>query len=326
MRTHHSHFSELPNGCVFAALIRVEGCTSTGHHTDERRIGTIRPLVDAVQTPIEIEENTLKPNEVSGRILTASKSMGRGRVEFMVSPIPRQQFKPLGAVATFFKLSVLLLPICTLPTSSYGRGPQQEQTKQALGSLTAVGEVYLNDDTAPRQSTIFTGDRVRTAEAGAAAFTMSGKGTMKISPQSEVLFSGSYQYTAELEAGTIVFNTTNGPSGFSVRIGNDVVVSYGQKQSATIQVTRAPNGSVFVSCVEGSAGVLTLDGQVGQFLQAGQSTNILGSSLLSSPGKESGSGVHSRWIFVGVAGAGAAAAIAFLTHGNAGQSISPSAP
>jgi hypothetical protein len=312
---------------TFAALIRVEGCTSTGHHTDERSIGTIGPLVDAVQTPIEIQEKTLKPREDLWRILVASNLTSPRRIGFMDSLMLWQQSKPSGALAASFKLNLLLLLFCVLPIRSYGRGPQQEQPRQPLGSLTAVGEVYLNDDDAPRESTIFSGDKVRTAEAGAASFAMSGKGTLKISPQSEVLFPGNYQFTAELQAGTIVLNTVAGPNGLSVRIGNYVVVSYSQKQSATIQVTLAPNGSVFVSSVEGSAGVLTLEGQVGQFLQAGQSMTFAGSSFLSStPGKESGSGVHSGWILVGLAGAGAAAAIAFLTHGNAGQSISPSAP
>ena len=242
-------------------------------------------------------------------------------------PMLDQRSKSSAAFAVFFNLNVLLSLFCVFPTSSYGRGPQQEQPREPLGSLTVAGEVYVNDNQAPRESTIFSGDRVRTFEAGAASFAMSGKGTLKIAPQSEVLFPGNYQFTAELEAGTIVLNTVAGPNGLSVRIGNDVVVSYSQKERATIQVTLAPNGSVFVSCVEGSAAVLTLEGQVGQFLQAGQSVNFAGSSFLSSsPGKESGSGAHSGWVLVGLAGAGAAAAIAFLTHGNAGQSISPSAP
>jgi hypothetical protein len=184
----------------------------------------------------------------------------------------------------------------------------------------------VNDNQATRESTIFSGDKVRTAEAGAASFAMSGKGTLKISPQSEVLFPGNYQFTAELEAGTVALNTVAGPNGLSVRIGNYVVVSYSQRQSATIQVSLAPNGSVFVSCEEGSAGVLTLEGQVGQFLQAGQSINFGGNSFSSSSTKESGPGAHKGWVLAGLAGAGAAAAIAFLTHGNAGQSISPSAP
>ena len=54
---------------MFAVLIRVEGYTSAGHHTYERRIRTIGQLVDAVQTPIKIQEKTLKPGEDRSWIL-----------------------------------------------------------------------------------------------------------------------------------------------------------------------------------------------------------------------------------------------------------------
>jgi len=82
---------------------------------------------------------------------------------------------------------------------------------------------------------------------------MGGKGTLKISPRSQVLFSGNYQFTADLEAGTIVLNTITGPNGLTLRIGNYVVVSYSRKQAATLKVTRAPDGSVQVSCLDGTA-------------------------------------------------------------------------
>jgi hypothetical protein len=158
---------------------------------------------------------------------------------------------------------------------------------------------------------------------------MSGKGTLKISPLSQVVFSGNYQFTAELEAGTIVLNTITGSNGLTLRIGNYVVVSYSRKQSTTLQVTRAPDGSVTVSCVDGTAGVLTLEGKVGQFLQTGQSMNVSSNSNLSpysSATKESGKNFHTGWLLLSVAGAGAAAASALLIHGGAAQPISPSAP
>jgi hypothetical protein len=222
-------------------------------------------------------------------------------------------------------MNLFLALFCILPVPTYCRGARQEQAREALGSLTAVGEVYLNDNLAPRESTIFSGDRIRTGEAGAASFVMSGKGTLKIAPQSQAVFSGDLQFTAELEAGTIALNAIAGPSGISLRIGNYVVVPYSRNQSTTLEVTRAPNGSVIVACIAGTAGVLTLDGKVGQYLQGGQSTTILeGSSLL--PAKKSGPGAHPGWILGGLAGAGAAAALAFLAGGNTGQSISPSAP
>jgi hypothetical protein len=239
----------------------------------------------------------------------------------------RSKFSPV--TVAFTNLNIFLLLFYALPTPSYGRGPQQEQAKEPLGSLTGVGEVYVNENPAPGESTIFSGDRVRTGESGAASFVMSGKGTLKIAPQSQVVFSGDYQFTAELETGTLVLNTITGPNGLSLRIGNYVVVAYSRRQSATLQVMRAPNGAVTVSCVDGTAGVLTLEGKVGQYLQAGQSMTVSASSFLSpysSPTKGAGESTHSRWLLVGLAGAGAAAALAFLTHGNAGQSISPSAP
>jgi hypothetical protein len=191
--------------------------------------------------------------------------------------------------------------------------------------LTSVGEVYVNNDPAPKESTIFSGDRIRTGEAGAASFVMSGKGTLKIAPQSQIVLSGSDQFAAELEAGKIALNTISGPNGLSLRVGDYVVVPYSQKQSTTLEVTRAPNGAVVVYCIGGTAGVLTLEGQVGQYLQSGQAMTFTeGSSLL--PTKKSGIGSHPGWLLGGLAGAGAAAAIAFLARGNTGQSISPSVP
>ena len=241
----------------------------------------------------------------------------------------KQRTKPSAVAVTLINLNLLLLLFYALPIPSYGRGRQQEQSREPLGSLTGVGEVYLNDSPATGESTIFSGDRIRTAETGAATFSMGGKGTLKISPRSQVVFSGNYQFTADLEAGTIVLNTITGPNGLTLRIGNYVVVSYSRKQSATLQVTRAPDGSVAVTCLDGTAGVLTLEGQVGQFLQAGQSMSVSANSFLSpysSSTKEAGKNFHTGWLLLGVAGAGAAAASTLLIHGGAAQSISPSAP
>jgi len=196
--------------------------------------------------------------------------------------------------------------------------------------LTSVGEVYLNDSPASGESTIFPGDRIRTGETGTAAFAMGGKGTLKVSPLSQVLFPGNYQFTASLEAGTIVLNTITGPKGLTLRIGNNVVVPYTRQKSATLQVTRAPDGSIHVACLDGTAAVLTLEGNVGQFLQTGQSLAITARSAISSgsvPAKESGKDYHPGWVLLGLAGAGAAAAAALL-HGGSAQSISlsPSGP
>jgi hypothetical protein len=291
-------------------------------------------MVNAVKTPNENQVRTL----VHGRgcvVDTWSVHFGvfGGRIESM-NPLTlerrkKRRAKSSAVAVTLINLNLFLLLLYGLPIPSYGRGAQQQQPREPLGSLTGVGEVYLNGSPARGESTIFSGDRIRTGEAGAASFAMSGKGTLKISPLSQVVFSGDYQFTAELEAGTIVLNTITGPNGMTLRIGNYVVVSYSRKQSATLQVTRAPDGSVAVSCLDGTAGVLTLEGKVGQFLQAGQSMSVSANSFLSpysSSTQESGKTLHTGWLLLGVAGAGAAAASALLIHGGAAQSISPSGP
>jgi len=213
-------------------------------------------------------------------------------------------------------------------TSGYAQAVSQEQQKESLGSLSSVGEVYVNDSAAPAESTIFSGDRLRTAETGTATFTVSGKGTLKIFPRSEVLFPGNYQFTAELKNGTAVLNSVNGPRGITLRVENFVLVPSFQ-QSLTTRIERAANGSFLVSCLDGSVGVLTLDSKSGQFLQAGQSLTISTGRLLSSASRATNPtahNFHSGWLYLGLAGGGAAAAAAGLARGGGKQSISPSQP
>ena len=212
------------------------------------------------------------------------------------------------------------------------------QEKEPLGSLTSVGEVYVNDSPAPVEITIFSGDRIRTGESGSATFNMSGKGSLKVSPRSQVLFAGKYEYTAELEAGAVAMNSISGPNGFTLRIGNDVVVPSIKERSALAAIKRAPDGSFLVTCSDGSVGVLTLQGTSGQFLQAGQSVSVAPNGELfpveqrtATPAKTTSAARarkagHTPWIYFGLAGAGAAGAAAALSHGGGKQSMSPSSP
>jgi hypothetical protein len=246
---------------------------------------------------------------------------------------------PTGSFGLLQLFSVLLFLFA--PLSYAGVGPQGEQ-KEPLGSLTSVGEVYVNDSPVSGESTIFTGDRVRTGQSSNATFTVSGKGTLKISPQSQVLFSGNYQFTAELEAGTVVLNSISRPPGITLRIGSLVLVPSIREESATASVDRAPDGSFTVLSLNGGVGVLTLDAKAGQFIQSGQSLRVSLRGELSpvlSSGRQttsgplgsartarSGNNLHSGWLLLGLAGAGAAAAAAELAHGGGRQSVSPSAP
>ena len=247
-----------------------------------------------------------------------------------------------GSADSFGLIPIFFVLICFFAPLSYGAGNSQGEQKEPLGSLTSVGDVYVNDSLAPGESTIFTGDKLRTGQAGNATFTISGKGTLKISPQSQVLFSGNYQFTAELEAGTVVLSSISRPPGITLRIGYLVLVPSIREESATARVDRVPDGSFTVSSLNGGVGVLTLDAKAGQFIQTGQALTIsprgelspvytLGSRTSSGPlgsaqTAKAGTTLHSGWLLLGLAGAGAAAAAAELSHGGGKQPVSPSGP
>ena len=246
----------------------------------------------------------------------------------LLNPIALQQRgkRRRGSFVFLLGLNLFLLPLFS--TSTCARAVPQEQQRESLGSLSSLGEVYVNDIAAPAESTIFSGDRLRTGDTGAATFTMSGKGTLKISPRSEVVFTGNYQFTAELKSGTVVLNSISGPSGITLRVENFVLVSSIKQQSATSKIEQASNGSFLISCLDGSVGVLTLEGKSGRFLQAGQSLNISsGEVILPSPSEPSNAGraFHSGWLYLGLGGAAAAAIVAEMSHGGK-QAVSPSGP
>src|SRR5438477_7663458 len=121
-------------------------------------------------------------------------------------------------------LRLLVALLLLFPALTRARALPQEQEREPLGSLTNIGEVYVNDSPAPVEITIFSGDRVRVGVNGSATFNMSGKGSLKLSPRSQVLFAGKYEYTAELEAGAVVMNSISGPNGCRRRVGNGVLV------------------------------------------------------------------------------------------------------
>ncbi len=250
-----------------------------------------------------------------------------------------QTQRPTISIGLVQVVALLLL----LPALSRAQVLPQETEREPLGSLTSMGEAYVNASPAPAEITIFSGDRVRTGESGSATFNMSGKGSLKLSPRSQVLFSGKYEYTAELEAGAVVMNSVSGPNGFTLRIGNNVLVPSMKEHTVLASIDRAPDGSFLVTCSDGAMGVLTLQGTSGQFLQLGQSVSVAPNgqlfpvvqqaatpgkslSLRSSSGAQKAKGSRTGWGFLGLGAAGAVGAAAALSHGGGKQSISPSSP
>jgi hypothetical protein len=237
-------------------------------------------------------------------------------------------------------IQLLAVTFFLFPSRSCAQVTPSEGERVPVGSLSSVGEVFVNDSLAPAEITIFSGDKVRTGESGSATFNMSGKGSLKISPRSEVVFSGKYEYTAEFHSGAALMTSVSGPNGLTVRIGNDVVVPSFKERTASASIEKAPDGSFVVKCSDGALGVLALQGSSGQFIQVGQSVGVAPNGTMfvavqpgatfvkaSSLAQSHKSGHNSvGWALAGLGGAGAAGAALALSHGGGKQSISPAAP
>ena len=245
------------------------------------------------------------------------------------------------SLGSFQSLALLffLFPAISRAQAVQAAVPQNHE-REPLGSLTSVGEVFVNNSPAPAEITVFSGDHVRTADSGSATFNMSGRGSLKISPRSEVIFSGKYEYTAELQSGTVLMTSVRGPSGFTLRIGNDVVVPSFKEHTASASIEKAPDGTFVVKCSDGAMGVLALQGSSGQFIQVGQSVAVAPNGALfavaqpgAAPAKTASSARpqkpshgYAEWAYLGLGGAGATGVVLALGHGGGKQSISPSTP
>jgi len=239
-------------------------------------------------------------------------------------PMIQKQREPTPGWPRLARLLVLSLSLLPIPTC--GRVPSPEQPKEPLGSLTSVGEVYVNELAAPAESTIFSGDRLRTGENGTATFAMSGKGTLKVAPKSQVVFTGSYLFTAELQAGTVVLSS--GGNGIVLRAGDYVLIPSYREQSATSKIEGSSDSSFLISCLDGSVGVLTLEGKSGELLHAGQSLRISLKTELSpifARPRRTGQILRPTWVLLGAGAIGAIVALA-ATQSGGKPSVSPSTP
>jgi hypothetical protein len=154
------------------------------------------------------------------------------------------------------------------------------------------------------------------------------------------VFSGNLQLVAELKSGTVVMSSLSGPSGINLRAGNFVVVAVTQGDQSTSKIETAADGSFLVTCVEGSVGVLPLEGPNGLFLQVGQSVSISAQGELSAanapvpppstPPQPTPTSAQKKsytgWIILGAAGAGGAGAVAALAGHKSSPPISPATP
>jgi len=272
--------------------------------------------------------------------------IGGGFKEALVTPaaaLVRKAQRTIASHLTLCFIHALALHLVLFPMLADARPPSRAQEKQPLGSLSSIGPVYVGDSVAPASSTIFTGDTLRLGDAATATFTISGRGSFEIASQSQLVFTGSQQYVAELKSGTVVMSSSSGSSGITLRIGNYVVLAVTAGEQSTAKVDGAADGSFVISCTQGSVGIVPLDGSPnGIFLQVGQSISLspqgelsapratVASTATTSPTQPTASvrkSSHTGLIILGVAGAAGAigAAVALGGKGN-GQTVSQSAP
>src|SRR6266481_444802 len=105
-------------------------------------------------------------------------------------------------------LVLTLVALCTVP--SQARPPaaaRKAQAPQSIGSITSTGSVSINGTPAPADATVFTGDVVTTGAPGTAAISISGKGSLKLAPNTEMSFAPDLRYTGELRTGIVVLNS-----------------------------------------------------------------------------------------------------------------------
>jgi len=268
----------------------------------------------------------------------------------------QSRFSPAVGICVILILP-LLCPFAAFGSPPTAKSKKQQEQPQALGSLSKVGDVYVNDaQLSVDESTIFAGDRLRTGENGVASFTVSGRGTLKFSPNTFVVFAGVDQYVADLRSGTLVVSSFSGPSGLAVRAGNYIVVPAVQDVQTTTKIERSVPGAANIACLEGSVSVITSEGAAGVLLQAGQSSSISASGELKPASGETAVAAantptleptepnppepnpappaatsnpqksHKGWIILGLAAAGGVGVAAAAAGGGNHQSVSPSSP
>jgi hypothetical protein len=233
---------------------------------------------------------------------------------------------------------VLILHVCC-PGGTWAQTP----TAQALGSMQAAGETYLNGMRAAGEQTIFPGETVRTGADGVAALTLPGVGMFNIEPQTEISF-GTSRYLATLKQGTVEVRSFQSDKILDVQFGKSVMYLPVSEVEAAVTVTVGADGAARVGCHAGWVGVTAIEGPEGVFLLPDQSAEISADGkiqkvnpvALAAPGsagqargptRPAGKKSHPGYIVLGAVAAGGSVAVALaLSHKSSSQLVSPSVP
>jgi hypothetical protein len=230
--------------------------------------------------------------------------------------------------------------VAVAETGSLASPPLAPQ-RQPVGSLRSSGEVLVNDFRVPETATVYAGDVVHTGLDGNAGLEVPNKGTILISPQTQISFNVP-GYFANLTEGAVTLKTTEPVTNFQVQVGKFVVIPASDVENVAAEIEHAADGSSRVKALGGSVGVIDLDGVQTIFISTGEEITISPDGVLSkagvvpqphtantrSPmGPGGGTPIPRSWLYLAGAGGGAAAiAAAVAGGGESTQSVSPSIP
>ena len=202
----------------------------------------------------------------------------------------------------------------------------EDRSRSPMGSLAATGGVEVNGAAVPAQSIVYAGDSITTHDNGTATLTISNRGEFELAPVTQVVFSDDSRYAAQLNLGTLTFDTLPG-SNLGVRAGEYVVaVAPDSLADTSATVRRTSDGAGLVSCAKGRVQVVALEGDTSLALGAGQSTSFaaetskISAVLASDPIVAPAARVRSHrlrtvLIIAGAAAAATAIAVIASEHG-----------
>lgn len=295
-------------------------------------VSSAAPFVQVLSGLTSTESRAGSPSHGS-RLVAHSGSVDQAQAPALADLVPlRAALEPESEAP----LAELTASAEAIPPAPHRQMPQRE----TVGNLRSTGEVYVNGSGVPAESVVLSGDLVRTGADGSAAIEVTGKGLLRLSPQTEISLAGSKGYFATLRQGTVNIHSLADVRNFEVRTGS-VVVAPDATADDTADIETKADGSSRVTCTLGSIGVIPLEGAKATFLQPGQEADVSpdGTIAMKTPAKtpgvpassassavKGGSG-HGLWIALGVGGGAAAGiAAAVAAHGSSSSSASPSSP
>ncbi len=166
------------------------------------------------------------------------------------------------------QLSLRVLLIFLMVTGPTFAAQPQADSRQAIGQVTATGDVTLNGMPLPGATTLFPGSRIHTGARSAAAVNIFGRGQVILGENSEAMFPSTRgNYSTQLVGGSAVAKVEAG-QGLEALAGR-FLITVRPSEPTSIQFSFEPDGTILVLCQAGSAMVIDLDGAEATSLSAG---------------------------------------------------------